>query len=57
VTEEPQQKDEHLPETDGPPEEEIKAPFTFKLMIALTVLYLGWRLVQGIMWVIDQIAN
>lgn len=57
MTEEPQQRDELLPETDGQPEEEIKAPFTFKLMIALTVLYLGWRLVQGIMWVIDQIAN
>lgn len=52
----------YLPEHDGDdaPEvtaEDIKAPFTFKLMIVLTVLYLGWRLVQGIMWVIDRIAG
>jgi hypothetical protein len=37
------------------PEEEIKAPFTFKLMIFLVVLYLGWRLVQGVMWVIERL--
>lgn len=36
--------------------EEIKAPFTFKLMIALVVLYLGWRLVQGVMWVIERLS-
>ncbi len=52
----------YLPEHDGDEapevaEEDIKAPFTFKLMIALTVLYLGWRLVQGIMWVIDRISG
>lgn len=29
-------------------EEEIKTPFSFKLMIVLTVLYLGWRLVEGV---------
>ena len=55
-------EDPYLPDSDQAPEEEhldedIKAPFTFKLMIALTVLYLGWRLVQGIMWVIDRIAG
>lgn len=52
----------YLPEHDGDelpevPDEEIKAPFTFKLMIVLTVLYLGWRLVQGIIWVIEQIGS
>jgi hypothetical protein len=46
---------EHIEEP--PPEEEIKAPFTFKLMIALVVLYLGWRLVQGIMWVIERLSS
>ncbi len=34
-------------------ETEVKAPFTFKLMIALAVLYLGWRLIQGIVWLWD----
>lgn len=46
-----------LPEGQPSPEEEVKAPFTFKLMIVLAVLYLGWRLVQGVMWVIDRIMN
>lgn len=56
-------EDPFLPDRDGeappqePLDEDIKAPFTFKLMIVLTVLYLGWRLVQGVMWVIDRIAN
>lgn len=52
----------YLPEHDGEEapdvhEEDIKAPFTFKLMIALTVLYLGWRLVQGVIWVVDRIGS
>lgn len=25
-----------------------KTPFSFKLMVGLAVLYLGWRLVQGV---------
>lgn len=40
--------DEHEPE-------DVKTPFTFKLMIVLVVLYLGWRLVQGLVWVWDRI--
>ena len=40
-----------------PPEtEEIKTPFSFKLMVVLAVLYLGWRLIQGIVWLISQIG-
>lgn len=31
--------------------QDVKTPFTFKLMIVLVALYLGWRLVQGIIWV------
>jgi rRNA maturation protein Nop10 len=27
------------------------APWHFKVLIAVTVLYLGWRLIQGIVWV------
>ena len=40
-----------------PPEgEELKAPFGFRLMVVLVVIYLGWRLVQGIAWVINRIG-
>jgi hypothetical protein len=43
--------------TEPTPQEEPKAPFTFKLMIVLTVIYLGWRLVQGVMWLIDRLSG
>ena len=45
--------------TDQPPPNEsddVTTPFSFKLMIVLTVIYLGWRLVQGIIWLIDKIG-
>ena len=43
--------------TDGPPpQQDERAPFSFRLMIVLVVIYLGWRLIQGIAWVIDQIG-
>ena len=45
-------EDHHDPES-----EEVGAPFTFKLMIVLTVLYLGYRLVQGVVWLIDWIRS
>ena len=38
-----------------PPEEEIKTPFSFKLMVVLVVLYLGWRLVEGVVWLFGRI--
>jgi len=44
-----------MSEENRPEPGDIKAPFTFKLMIALTVLYLGWRLIQGVLWLIDRI--
>jgi hypothetical protein len=31
--------------------EETGAPWHFKALIGLTVVYLGWRLVQGLEWV------
>ena len=31
-------------------QDDLKTPFSFKLMVVLVVLYLGWRLVQGIVW-------
>jgi hypothetical protein len=50
--------DEYLPDADQPEEapEEVRAPFSFRLMIALTIAYLGWRLVQGIIWVIERLS-
>lgn len=45
--------DDYLP--SGEQEQEgVKAPFSFKLMILLTVIYLGWRLIQGIVWLIER---
>jgi hypothetical protein len=46
-----------LPDADSDrPPEDVRAPFSFKLMIALTVAYLGWRLVQGIVWVVEKLS-
>jgi hypothetical protein len=45
------------PEREVVPEEEVRAPFSFKLMIALTVLYLGYRLVQGIVWLVGWLRT
>ena len=40
----------------GQQDQDVKAPLSFKLMIAMTALYLGWRLVQGIMWLIERLS-
>jgi hypothetical protein len=37
-------------------QEDLKTPFSFKLMVVLVVLYLGWRLVEGVVWVWQQIT-
>lgn len=37
-------------------QDELKTPFSFKLMVVLVVLYLGWRLIQGIVWVVRQLG-
>ena len=47
--------EDYLP-AEKPEQEEVKAPFSFKLMIVLTVLYLGWRLIQGIVWLVDRLT-
>jgi hypothetical protein len=40
----------------GPEDQDhLKTPFSFKLMVVLVVLYLGWRLVQGLVWVWERI--
>jgi len=37
-------------------QEDLRAPFSFKLMIVLTVVYLGWRLIQGVAWLVEQMT-
>jgi hypothetical protein len=36
-------------------EEKVRAPWHFWVLVAAVVLYLGWRLIQGIVWVIQQL--
>lgn len=36
--------------------EELKTPWTFKLMVVLVAIYLGWRLIQVIVWVFQQLT-
>lgn len=43
------------PQSQPEDHDDLKTPFTFKLMVVLVVLYLGWRLVQGLVWVWQQI--
>ena len=38
-----------------PPEEDFKTPLSFKVMVGLAVLYLGWRLVQGVIWLVQRL--
>ena len=42
------------PQPDTKPEEE-SWPIGFMVILLLAALYLGWRLVQGVAWVIDKI--
>lgn len=41
--------------TERREQDQLKTPFSFKLMVVLVVLYLGWRLVQGVLWLWDAI--
>lgn len=44
------------PETQSAPKaEDETSPVGFMIILTLVVLYLGWRLVQGIGWVIDKL--
>ena len=35
--------------------EDVAVPWHFKLLLVATVLYLGWRAVQGIAWVVAKL--
>jgi hypothetical protein len=44
------------PDTDQTPETEQETwPIGFLIIVALAALYLGWRLVQSVGWVIDKL--
>jgi hypothetical protein len=38
------------PEATAPP-----APWHFKVLLGATLLYLGWRLVEGVVWVLERL--
>jgi len=39
-------------EDDGPPR-----PFGFRFVVVLTAIYLAYRLVQGIIWVVHRLGG
>lgn len=41
------------PVEDGEP----RVPITFWIMLVLVALYLGWRLVQGIVWLVRWLTG
>ena len=42
--------------TEPGPTEDLKTPITFKIMVVLVVVYLGWRLVQVVVWLIQWLT-
>ncbi len=46
-----------MSQSEHHPVDDVKTPFSFKLMVVLVVLYLGWRLVQGIVWLYQWITG
>ncbi len=51
-----------LPEHDGPvppageePEEHPRVPWHFWVLLVAAALYLGWRAIEGVGWLIDRI--
>ena len=38
---------------DAGPDDDVKAPWHFKLLVAVTVVYLAWRAVEMIGWVVN----
>jgi hypothetical protein len=46
--------EEHHPAPD-PDDRVPPAPLSFKVMVTLAAIYLGWRLIQGVVWVADRL--
>ena len=44
-----------MTETARQDQDDLKTPLQFKVMVALVGIYLGWRLVQGVIWVAERI--
>ncbi|GIU93013.1 MAG: hypothetical protein KatS3mg011_1919 [Acidimicrobiia bacterium] len=44
----------YLPEEDSPVPE--PSPWGFRLGVAVAALYLLWRLVQGVMWLVERLT-
>ncbi len=42
----------HPDPDDHPP----PSPISFRILVGLAVLYLGWRLVEGIIWLVNRFA-
>jgi hypothetical protein len=41
--------------TDVAATDQPEVPWHFKLLVLATVLYLGWRAVQGVVWLIGRV--
>ncbi|MGQ0519704.1 MAG: hypothetical protein ACT4PX_00965 [Actinomycetota bacterium] len=41
--------------TDAAGTDEPEVPWHFKLLVLATVLYLGWRAVQGVVWLVGRL--
>jgi hypothetical protein len=50
------EKSPYLPEEDGAPED-LPTPWGFRVLVGVAALYLGWRLVQGIIWVAGWLGS
>lgn len=46
----------YLPDEDSTPADE-GTPFSFKLVLVLTAVYLLYRLVEGIIWLVERIGT
>ncbi|GMQ84613.1 MAG: hypothetical protein BMS9Abin07_0177 [Acidimicrobiia bacterium] len=42
---------------DEPDGSDEKWPWSFILLIVSAAIYLGWRLIQGIVWVVDWVGG
>ncbi len=49
--------DADQPESEGEERMRDRWPVGFMLLIGAVSLYLGWRLVQGIGWVVERVAG
>jgi hypothetical protein len=45
----------HVADPVNDPDQAQKIPWHFWLLLAALVIYLGWRLIQGIAWVVGKL--